>query len=37
MATLPSEVNPQPVAASKLWFGLTTSIVAWLALGFIDL
>lgn len=38
MATLPSsESHPQPVRPPKLWFGLATSAVAWLALGFIDL
>jgi hypothetical protein len=37
MATSPTEIQPQPVAPSKLWFGLATAAAAWLALGFIDL
>ena len=37
MATLPSEIRPQPVPPSKLWFGLATSAAAWVALCFTDL
>jgi hypothetical protein len=37
MATLPPELHPQPVPQPRLWFGLATSVLAWLALGFIDL
>lgn len=37
MATLQCEARPQPVPPRRLWFGLTTALVAWLALGFIDL
>jgi hypothetical protein len=37
MATSPTEIQPQPVAPSKLWFGLATAAAAWIALGFIDL
>ncbi len=37
MATSPVEFRPQPVPPPRLWFGLVTSVVAWLGLGFIDL
>jgi len=37
MATSPADLRPQAVPGPKLWFGLITSVLAWLGLGFIDL